>query len=125
MLAVEDGRLAEMPVRFRGGSACCVVLASDGYPGVYQTGYEISLGDSARAENVFVYHAGTKLEQDRLVTSGGRVLGVTAVGADARAARYAAYAVADRIHFERAYCRRDIGARAIATAEQGEQKIDG
>ena len=125
MLAVEEGRLAEIPVRFRGGSACCVVLASGGYPGAYQTGFEISLDGAERAENVFVYHAGTRIEQNKLVTAGGRVLGVTAVYADARAARYAAYAVAERIRFDRAFYRRDIGARAIATAEQGEQKIDG
>lgn len=125
MLAIDEGRLAEVPVRFRGGSACCVVLASGGYPGAYQTGFEIFLGDAERAENVFIYHAGTKIEQNRLFTAGGRVLGVTAVGTDARAARYAAYAVAERIRFDRAYYRCDIGARAIATAEQGEQKIDG
>jgi len=125
MLAIDEGRLGEVPVRFRGGSACCVVLASGGYPGAYQTGVEISLGDAERAENVFLYHAGTKIEQDRLVTAGGRVLGVTALGVDARAARYAAYAVVERIHFDNAFYRRDIGARAIATAEQGEQKIDG
>lgn len=125
MLATEDGRLAEVPVRFRGGSACCVVLASEGYPGAYQTGYEISLGGADRAENVFVYHAGTKLEQNRLVTAGGRVLGVTAVGPDARPARYLAYSAAGKVRFEHAFYRRDIGARAIATAEQGEQKIDG
>ena len=125
MLATEDGRLAEVPVRFRGGSACCVVLASEGYPGAYQTGYEISLGDAIRVEKVFVYHAGTKLEQGRLVTAGGRVLGVTAVGSDARAARYLAYSAAGKVRFDHAFYRRDIGARAIATAEQGEQKIDG
>ncbi len=125
MLATEDGRLAEVPVRFRGGSACCVVLASEGYPGAYQTGYEITLGGADRAENVFVYHAGTKQEQGRLVTAGGRVLGVTAVGPDARAARYLAYSAAGKVRFEHAFYRRDIGARAIATAEQGEQKIDG
>ena len=125
MLATEEGRLAEVPVRFRGGSACCVVLASEGYPGAYQTGYEISLGDAIRVENVFVYHAGTKLEQGRLVTAGGRVLGVTAVGSDARAARYLAYSAAGKVRFDHAFYRRDIGARAIATAEQGEQKIDG
>ena len=72
-----------------------------------------------------VFHAGTKLEQGRLVTSGGRVLGVTALGCDASSARYAAYAAAGRIHFEHAFCRRDIGVRAIATAEQGEKQIDG
>ena len=120
MLAVDDGRLSEVPVRFRAGSACCVVLASEGYPGAYQTGYEISLGDAEQAENVFVYHAGTKLEHGKLVTSGGRVLGVTAVGADARAAQRAAYAAVERIHFTHAVCRRDIGERAIVWAERGE-----
>lgn len=125
MLAVENGRLSEIPVRFRGGSACCVVLASGGYPGAYQTGVEISLGGADRAENVFVYHAGTRRERDRLLTAGGRVLGVTAVGADARAARYLAYAAAGKIRFENAFYRKDIGARAIMAADQGEQKIDG
>ena len=120
MLAVDDGRLSEVPVRFRAGSACCVVLASGGYPGAYQTGYEILLGDAEQAENVFVYHAGTKREQGRLVTSGGRVLGVTAVGADARGAQCAAYAAVERIQFAHAVCRRDIAERAIAWAERGE-----
>ena len=113
MLAIEENRLAEVPVRFRGCSACCVVLASEGYPGKYQTGYEISLGDSARAENVFVYHAGTKLEQGRLVTSGGRVLGVTATAPTLRAARDAAYAAVDALDWPDGFCRRDIGWRAL------------
>ena len=120
MLAVEAGRLAEVPVRFRAGSACCVVLASEGYPGAYQTGFEISLGDTQEDKSVVVYHAGTKLEQGRLVTSGGRVLGVTALGETARAAQRAAYAAAQRIQFAHAVCRRDIGERAILWAEQGE-----
>jgi phosphoribosylamine--glycine ligase len=125
LLAVDEGRLSEVPIRFRGGSACCVVLASGGYPESYQTGFEISLGGADRAENVFVYHAGTKWERDRLVTSGGRVLGVTAVGEDASAARYLAYAAAGKIRFERAFYRRDIGARAIMSTQQGKEKIDG
>ena len=120
MLAVEAGRLAEVPVRFRAGSACCVVLASEGYPGAYQTGFEISLGDTQEDKSVVVYHAGTTLEQGRLVTSGGRVLGVTALGETARAAQRAAYAAAQRIQFAHAVCRRDIGERAILWAEQGE-----
>ncbi len=120
MLAVEDGRLAEVPVRFRVGSVCCVVLACEGYPVAYQTGYEITLGESENASNVFVYHAGTKQEQGRLVTSGGRVLGVTAVGANARGAQRAAYAAAGQIHFTHSVCRRDIGERAILWAERGE-----
>ena len=85
LLAVEEERLGEVPVRFRAGAACCVVLASGGYPGAYNTGYPISLGDVAAQENVFVYHAGTRKEGDRLVTSGGRVLGVTALGKDPQA----------------------------------------
>jgi phosphoribosylamine--glycine ligase len=120
MLAVEAGRLAEAPVRFRAGSACCVVLASEGYPGAYQTGYEISLNDVKADKSVIVFHAGTKLEHGRLVTSGGRVLGVTALGETARAAQRAAYAAAEQIHFAHAVCRRDIGERAIVWAEQGE-----
>ncbi len=124
LLAVEGGRLSEVPVRFRGGSACCVVLASGGYPGAYQTGFEILLGGADRAENILVYHAGTKWERDRLVTSGGRVLGVTAVGESASAARYLAYAAAGKIQFERAFYRRDIGARAIMSTRLGREKID-
>ena len=79
--------LASVPVRFRAGAACCVVLASGGYPGAYNMGYPISLGDVAAQENVFVYHAGTRKEGETLVTSGGRVLGVTALGKDPQAAR--------------------------------------
>lgn len=120
LLAVEGDRLSEVPVRFRGGSACCVVLASGGYPGRYETGYDISLGGADRAEDVFVYHAGTRWERDRLVTSGGRVLGVTALGESASAARYLAYAAAGKIRFEGAFYRRDISARAIMSAERGE-----
>ena len=117
LLAVEEERLGEVPVRFRAGAACCVVLASGGYPGAYDTGYPISLGDVAAQENVFVYHAGTRKEGDRLVTSGGRVLGVTALGKDPLAARSAAYTAAERVSFEHAFYRKDIGARALATAQ--------
>ena len=120
MLALEDGRLDEAKVRFRGGSCCCVVLASQGYPGAYETGFPIELGGADEIKNVFVFHAGTRREQDRLVTAGGRVLGVSALGADAKAARAAAYAAAENIRFERAFCRSDIGSKAIAETEQGE-----
>ena len=117
LLAVEEERLGEVPVRFRAGAACCVVLASGGYPGAYDTGYPISLGSVAAEENVFVYHAGTRKEGGRLVTSGGRVLGVTALGKDPLAARSAAYAAAECVSFEHAFYRRDIGARALAAAQ--------
>ncbi len=125
MLAVEEGRLGEIPVRFRGGAACCVVLASGGYPGAYQTGYEISLGEAARTAGALIYHAGTKREQGRLVTAGGRVLGAAAVGANAQDARAAAYAAAEGVRFENAFYRRDIGACAIEAAEKRERGIDG
>jgi len=120
LLALEDGRLNEANVRFRGGSACCVVLASEGYPGTFETGFEIDLGGADEMKNVSVYQAGTKREQGRLLTAGGRVLGVSAVGADAREAQSAAYAAVKRIRFAHAFCRSDIGERAIAAAEQEE-----
>jgi phosphoribosylamine---glycine ligase len=114
MLAVEDGRLAEAPVRFRGGAACCVVLASAGYPARYETGYEITFGGADGEKDIYLYHAGTKRENGRLLTSGGRVLGVTAVAGDARAAQTAAYKAVETIRFENRYYRRDIASRAIA-----------
>ncbi|MEN6595367.1 MAG: phosphoribosylamine--glycine ligase [Clostridiaceae bacterium] len=114
MLAVEEERLSKELVRFRQGAACCVVMASEGYPAKYNTGYEISLGDAEERESVFVFHAGTKREDGHLVTSGGRVLGVTAVRGEARAAQSAAYEAVKRIRFEHAFYRRDIGERALA-----------
>jgi len=119
MLAVEEERLNGLPVRLKSGAACCVVMASKGYPVKYETGYEISLDGAENGKDVFVYHAGTKLENGRLLTSGGRVLGVTAVAGDPRAAQRAAYAAVDKIRFENAYFRRDIGDRALALAAGG------
>lgn len=121
MLAVEEERLGGMDVRFRPGAACCVVLASRGYPAQYRTGYEIDLGGADRMEDVFVYHAGTRREGEKLITSGGRVLGVTAAAATPEDAVQRAYAAADRVRFENAYCRRDIGARALAQAANKER----
>ena len=117
MLAVEEERLGEVRVRFRPGAACCVVLASNGYPGKYETGYEITFDDFDQKEAAYIYHAGTKMDNDRLVTSGGRVLGVTALGATARDAQRAAYDAVGHVHFEQAYYRRDIGERAINSAQ--------
>ena len=118
MLAVDEGRLNEIPVRFAGGSACCVVLASGGYPQRYETGYPILLGGADRLEQVFVFHAGTKQKEGRLVTSGGRVLGVTAVDETPRHAQKRAYAAVERIAFEHAFFRRDIGERALLNGER-------
>jgi phosphoribosylamine---glycine ligase len=95
-------------------ASVCVVMASGGYPGTYARGKVISGLDAADAlPDTKVFHAGTALADGRFVTSGGRVLGVTALGRDLRAARDAAYAAVERIHFEGAQYRRDIGHRAL------------
>ena len=110
MQAVTEGRLADCDVRFRPEHACCVVLASAGYPGAYGKGYEITIPDAVRS-HVFV--AGAALKDGRLVTSGGRVLGVTATAETLPEAVRQAYALADQVTFENRYCRRDIGGRAL------------
>lgn len=119
MRAVADGRLAETEVKFSDGACCCVVMASDGYPGKYETGFEITLpGKYEDCEDVFV--AGAKLSPSalpggaKLLTSGGRVLGATAKANDLRTAIDRAYALTEKISFGNAYCRSDIGARALA-----------
>lgn len=114
MRAVHDGRLAEVPVEFAGGAAACVVVASGGYPQAYPKGLPISLGDAESRADVTVYHAGTALRDGRLVTSGGRVLGVTATGEDLPAALEKAYVAVREVSFDGAFYRRDIGARALA-----------
>ena len=110
MQAVTAGKLGECDVKFRDAHACCVVLASEGYPGSYGKGYEITIPESVRP-HVFV--AGAALKDGKIVTSGGRVLGVTAVEKTLAEAVKSAYALADRVTFENRYCRRDIGARAL------------
>ena len=109
MLSIEEERLSEADVRFSGDASCCVVLASKGYPGPYETGLEIDLGGADRLEGVEVFHAGTRREGNRLLTAGGRVLAVTAVAAGAEQARSRAYEAAGRIHFDGAFFRKDIG----------------
>ena len=118
MLAVDEGRLSEMPVRFSNQSACCVVLASKGYPQAYQTGCPILLGGVDGLPQVSVFHAGTKQREGLLVSSGGRVLGVTAVDKTPRLAQVRAYEALRQIEFENAAYRSDIGARAIAYGER-------
>ena len=112
MQAVAEERLAEVEVKFSKGAACCVVLASDGYPKKYESGFEITLPALAANENVYV--AGAKLEEGKLLSAGGRVLGAVATADTLENAIKAAYTVADKTHFANAYCRRDIGARALA-----------
>ena len=111
MQAVTEGRLAGCSVKFRNAHACCVVLASEGYPLSYEKGYEITIPDPVRDH---VYVAGAALKEGKLVTSGGRVLGVTAVAETLEGAVKEAYALADRVTFGNRFCRRDIGQRALA-----------
>ncbi len=113
MRACEEGTLSELNVEWHSGAAACVILASGGYPVAYEKGKEITIPDDL-PENVTVYHAGDKLRDGKLVTSGGRVLGVTAVGEDLPAALRDAYAAAREIRFDGAMMRHDIGQRALA-----------
>ena len=110
MRACTYGTLAECKVKFREGNACCVVLASKGYPGSYGKGYEITIPERLR-QNVYV--AGAVLKDGKLVTGGGRVLGVTAVAKTLPEAVKDAYAMAEQVTFKNRYYRKDIGARAL------------
>ena len=114
MQAVTEERLGEVEVKFRPGCAACVIMASGGYPERYGKGYEISIPDDLDAQ---VYVAGAERRDGKLVTSGGRVLGVTAVRDTLREALDASYAAVRRISFRDAYYRRDIGARALQAKE--------
>lgn len=111
MLACTEGRLKDADVRFVNKCSCCVVKASKGYPEKYDTGFEIRLEGEIDGE---LYIAGGKLENGKLLTAGGRVLGVTAVADTLGEAVEKAYAEAEKVHFENEFFRRDIGARALA-----------
>lgn len=111
MRAVREGRLAETDIRWKKESAACIVLASGGYPGKYESGKLISGLEDAEAAGATVYHAGTKKTDAGYVTAGGRVLGVMALGDTLADAVHSAYAAAEKIHFEGAHMRRDIGSR--------------
>ena len=113
MQAVREQRLGELTIRWREGSAACVVLASGGYPGKYESGKAISGLEDAQAAGATVYHAGTRREGDGYVTAGGRVLGVTALGGTLREAVEHAYAAARCIRFDGMHMRSDIGSRDI------------
>ena len=114
MQAVENETLGELTVEWRHASAACVILASGGYPGHYEKGKAISLPASLPG-NVTIYHAGDRLDESgRLITSGGRVLGITATGPTLRQALADAYAAAETVDFDGKYLRHDIGQRALA-----------
>lgn len=110
MRACTEGRLGEVEVKFKDGAACCVILASRGYPGSYEKGFPLQIPDKLRQQ---VYVAGAALRDGQLVTNGGRVLGCTAVAETLPKAIEEAYAVAEQVKFENAFCRRDIGRRAL------------
>lgn len=110
MRAVTNGTLKETEVKFKNGAAACVIIASGGYPKSYQKGFEIKMDESVK-NSVFV--AGAEIKDGRLVTSGGRVLGVTATAPTLKEALYAAYKKAEKILFNNAFYRRDIGLKAL------------
>jgi phosphoribosylamine--glycine ligase len=109
MQAVAEERLSEINVEFKNKSACCVIMASKGYPSSYEKGFEISF--KTRMKNVFV--AGATLKDGKLYTNGGRVLGVTAVAKDLKKAIGKAYKKVSKIRFVNAFYRKDIGKRAL------------
>ena len=115
MQATTNGTLAETEVRFGSGAACCVVMASEGYPQKYQTGFEITIGEEALAG---AYVAGAKLVDGKLLTSGGRVIGVTAVKDTLAEAIEEAYRRVQSVSFENAFYRKDIGARAMLALKE-------
>ncbi len=116
MQAVTNGTLAQTPVRFSSGAACCVVLASDGYPKEYRTGYPITLPEQI-SDGEYIYVAGAKAKDGALLTAGGRVLGAVATADTLQNAVDGAYRLVQRIHFDNAFYRRDIGAKALAAKQ--------
>ena len=110
MMATTNGTLAETEVKFADAHACCVILASNGYPQSYKKGYEITMTEEAAAHT---YVAGGALKDGKLVTSGGRVTGTTAIADSLEAAIKEAYRISDGVKFEGAYRRSDIGQRAL------------
>ena len=114
MEAVWEEKLDQLDIKWSDKSCACVVIASGGYPEKYETGKEISgLDEKGQSPLAYVYHAGTKLENGKYYTAGGRVLGVTATGSDLREALDKAYKAVDAITFEKAHHRNDIGQRAL------------
>ena len=101
-----DGTLDKVRIEWTGNAAVCIVAASGGYPEAYEKGKEITIGDMD--DNVIVFHAGTAFKDGKLVTNGGRVLGVTALAPTLREARDLAYANIRKVHFDKMHYRKDI-----------------
>ena len=117
MQATTNGTLKDVNVAFSTDSACCVVLASNGYPKKYESGFPITMSEEAAAHT---YVAGAKKDGDRLLTAGGRVLGVTAVAPTLERAVQEAYRLAGEVEFANKYCRSDIGRKALAAQKEKE-----
>ena len=113
MMATRNGTLEETPVVFKDGHACCVIMASKGYPESYEKGFEITVPEELKAS---VYMAGAAKKDGKVVSAGGRVLGATAVAESLPEAIEKAYEMVEKIHFENAYYRHDIGKRALEKA---------
>ena len=117
MQATTNGTLKDVPVEFSTDSACCVVLASNGYPKKYESGFPITMSEEAAAHT---YVAGAKKEGEQLLTAGGRVLGVTAVAPTLERAVQEAYRLSAEVDFANKYCRSDIGRKALAAQKERE-----
>ncbi len=114
MEAVADEKLSEIDVKFKSENACCVIMASEGYPVKYEKGYEITVDADIDGE---VFVAGAKAENGKLLTNGGRVLGVTATAATLKEAIDKSYKAVEKVHFGNAFYRHDIGAKALKAGE--------
>lgn len=112
--AVIDEKLDTINIEWKNQSAACIILASGGYPKKYETGKEISgLNEKGQIENALIYHAGTKADNDKFLTAGGRVLGITATADDLKSALDSAYETVKSISFEKMHYRKDIGQKAL------------
>ena len=118
MQAVYEERLNEVEVKFKDSAACCLIAASGGYPKDYKKGYKITGLSDAISTGALIYHAGTKIVDNELVTSGGRVLGVTAIKPTLEDAVSHAYKAMEKIHFENMHYRKDIGKRALTVVRR-------
>ena len=114
MKATTDGTLEDTEVKFSEKSACCVIMASQGYPVSYEKGFEMNSPEEISGN---VYVAGASLKDGKLLTNGGRVLGVTAVENNLKDAVKSSYSLVEKISFDNAFYRHDIGAKALAVLE--------
>ena len=126
LLAAADGTLDRIELAWSDEVALTVVIAANGYPGAYSKGSEIrGLAAAAEASDVRIFHAGTALSDGKIIATGGRVLNVSALGANVRAAQARAYAAVDRIDWPDGFCRRDIGWRAVEREQSNATHVPG